>query len=203
MGTRNLTIVYSDGEYKVAKYCQWDGYPQGQGTTILNFLREGFDKDKLTVEVAKLREATEEEVQAAWVECGAEPGSEFVSMAVGDKMKENYPYWNRDMGGEIIEWIQEGKISAVQNDLNFAADSLFCEWAYVLDLDKNLLEVFEGFNKNPLEEDERFKFLEGKTDQDYRDEKYYPVRLIQSYSLSALPTVEKFCEDLTRERLEA
>lgn len=25
MGTRNLTIVYSNGEYKVAQYGQWDG----------------------------------------------------------------------------------------------------------------------------------------------------------------------------------
>ena len=27
MGTRNLTCVFKDGEYKVAQYGQWDGYP--------------------------------------------------------------------------------------------------------------------------------------------------------------------------------
>ena len=26
MGTRNLTAVFMDGEYKVAQYGQWDGY---------------------------------------------------------------------------------------------------------------------------------------------------------------------------------
>lgn len=26
MGTRNLTVVYIDGKYKVAQYGQWDGY---------------------------------------------------------------------------------------------------------------------------------------------------------------------------------
>lgn len=31
MGTRNLTAVYLDGQYKVAQYGQWDGYPEGQG----------------------------------------------------------------------------------------------------------------------------------------------------------------------------
>lgn len=31
MGTRNLTAVYIDGEYKVAQYGQWDGYPEGPG----------------------------------------------------------------------------------------------------------------------------------------------------------------------------
>lgn len=38
MGTRNLTAVYLDGQYKVAQYGQWDGYPEGQGITVLTFL---------------------------------------------------------------------------------------------------------------------------------------------------------------------
>jgi len=29
MGTRNLTIVTSNGKTKVAQYGQWDGYPGG------------------------------------------------------------------------------------------------------------------------------------------------------------------------------
>ena len=40
MGTRNLTIVYSNGEYKVAQYGQWDGYPEGLGVQLLKYLRE-------------------------------------------------------------------------------------------------------------------------------------------------------------------
>ena len=39
MGTRNLTAVFMDGEYKVAQYGQWDGYPSGQGVDILNILK--------------------------------------------------------------------------------------------------------------------------------------------------------------------
>ena len=39
MGTRNLTIVHKNGEYKVAQYGQWDGYPEGLGATLLNFLK--------------------------------------------------------------------------------------------------------------------------------------------------------------------
>ena len=37
MGTRNLTCVVLDGKYVVSSYGQWDGYPSGQGKTILNF----------------------------------------------------------------------------------------------------------------------------------------------------------------------
>lgn len=43
MGTRNLTAVYLDGQYKVAQYGQWDGYPEGQGITALT--RERMDHD--------------------------------------------------------------------------------------------------------------------------------------------------------------
>lgn len=31
MGTRNPTAVVLDGEYKLAQYGQWDGFPSGQG----------------------------------------------------------------------------------------------------------------------------------------------------------------------------
>ena len=39
MGTRNLTIVHSNGEYKVAQYGQWDGYPEGLGCQLLKYLK--------------------------------------------------------------------------------------------------------------------------------------------------------------------
>lgn len=39
MGTRNLTIVHSNGEYKVAQYGQWDGYPEGLGVQLLKYLK--------------------------------------------------------------------------------------------------------------------------------------------------------------------
>ena len=39
MGTRNLTMVISNGKTKVAQYGQWDGYPDGQGMTALSTLK--------------------------------------------------------------------------------------------------------------------------------------------------------------------
>lgn len=47
MGARNLTAVYLDGQYKVAQYGQWDGYPEGQGITVLTFLRDKMDLELL------------------------------------------------------------------------------------------------------------------------------------------------------------
>jgi hypothetical protein len=39
MGTRNLTMVYQDEQFKVAQYGQWDGYPEGLGVQLLHFLK--------------------------------------------------------------------------------------------------------------------------------------------------------------------
>ena len=50
MGTRNFMIIKLQNltglskrqlkEFCLMQYCQWDGYPEGQGVTILNFLRK-------------------------------------------------------------------------------------------------------------------------------------------------------------------
>jgi hypothetical protein len=50
----------------------------------------------------------------------------------------------------------------------FLSDSLFCEWAYIINLDKEVLEVYEGFQEE--ESDNRFK-------GDYAKEKYKNVKL--------------------------
>lgn len=39
MGTRNITFVRMNGETKVAQYCQWDGYPTGQGAIVMEIIR--------------------------------------------------------------------------------------------------------------------------------------------------------------------
>ena len=34
MGTRHITAVVSEGQFVVAQYGQWDGYPTGQEMTL-------------------------------------------------------------------------------------------------------------------------------------------------------------------------
>ncbi len=49
----------------------------------------------------------------------------------------------------------ERKKIPLQLDLDFATDSLFCEWAYVVDLDQEVLEVYGGHEAK--HDDHRFK----------------------------------------------
>ena len=55
MGTRNLTVVKYKDEYKIAQYGQWDGYPNGQGVTILSFLLKEGNIEKLKKALERVR----------------------------------------------------------------------------------------------------------------------------------------------------
>ena len=90
MGTRNLTAVFMDGEYKVAQYGQWDGYPEGQGATCLVFLRDEMDEAKFREQLGKVHFGNEEEMDNLFAEFGADP-SGSISMANYEKFKKAYP----------------------------------------------------------------------------------------------------------------
>lgn len=66
---------------------------------------------------------------------------------------------------------------------------MFCEYAYVIDFDKNTFEVYEGFNTTPLAETDRFY---SKELYEYANTQYYPVKLKASFDLSNLPDTDEF-----------
>jgi len=199
MGTRNSTFVQCDGEYKVAQYGQWDGYPEGVGvgvyeciTRIVNLGQLEDFKDK----VRALRTLTLEDVKARWKECGADD-SGWVDMAVSGRFAAKWPWLSRDCAGDkVLPLIESGQVTEVKLDDKFPGDSLFCEWCYVIDLDAGTFEVYGGFNKDPLPEGARFYDL---TDA---SEGYHPVRLLVSWPLTALPTRDEFLAATTEREEE-
>lgn len=188
MGTRNVTMVMKDKQYKVAKYCQWDGYLEAAGIGMLEFLRDKFKQRTFVVNLNKIKHLTNKELEDKWAEAGAQKGESWVTMDVSQNFKDiGYSHLSRDMSGyELLEKIQEGKIIDTQLDLEFVNDGLFCEFAYVVDLDKNTFEIYRGFCKSPPKKDERFAKKNDK------GKKYYPVQLLKSYSLKKLPTNNQF-----------
>lgn len=169
MGTRHLIAVQVDGEYRIAQYGQWDGYPEGQGAEILGFLAE-WDRPRFERNLRAAQFLTKEE--------GAAIGEEA-------DWKERYPHLSRDCGANVLHIVQQADDGIkLANNLPFVCDSLFCEWAYVIDLDSNRLELFKGFNQEPLAEGERFKGLFSAD----AHEGYFPVRLVGSWPLGELPT---------------
>lgn len=193
MGTRNLTAVYIDGEYKIAQYGQWDGYPEGQGKTALDFARKLADeafRREFAEKVRACRWITEEDADAI--------NAKIKSGEIKDWKKE-YPELWRNAGAEILQMVMDRGGLALQNDIDFAADSLFCEWAWVIDLDKNTFEGFSGFNHSPIAEEERFAFLVDKERTTSNGEHYCCIKLVKAYSLDDLPSDEQFFADFKEE----
>jgi len=175
MGTRHLIAVQVDGEYKVAQYGQWDGYPSSQGVSILAFLRNA-DLAKFSAKVRATRFLTEAELKAI----------------TGADWKRRFPHLSRDAGSAILHMVMNADDGiALKNDIDFAADSLFCEYAYVIDLDTKKLEVFRGFNTTGQEKGGRFSNL--PFEQKHRGEnQYYPVTKLCEFDLANLPSDADF-----------
>lgn len=189
MGTRNLTMVISNGETKIAQYGQWDGYPEGQGKTALEFLRK-VDLDKFRERLKGINWLTKEQ-------------NEEVEKLPDGLWQKMHPYLSRDRGADILNLVMYNKYSQGRDEVlfggdilglvdssDFAGDSLSNEWTYVIDLDKNTFEIYSGFNKQPVPEGERFAHL--KDAYQASSSIYYAVKHEKTYSLLELPTYEQF-----------
>ncbi len=205
MGTRNLTCVIKDNEFKVAQYCQWDGYPSGQGATALNFLK-GWNREQFETNLAKCAFIDNDTVQKLWAECGAGDASGWVSLEVSEVFKKEYPHLHRDCGADVLQMIQQAEDGLQLNDQHtFAADGLFCEWVYVIDLDRDVLDVYAGFVKEGDGVDHG-AFADLKPAEHSSDVEYGIVARIASFPFGDLPSEEDFVahlEKLTEEDEDA
>ena len=177
MGTRHIIQVIKDNKTLISQYGQYDGYPEGQGVDVLNFVRN-MDSDAFGIKVSN---------------CEYPPASELENATV-----EDYPTMSRTMSAGILQYIQDSTEPVpLLVDLDFMNDSLFCEWVYVIDLDNDKLEVYEGFNKSPVPKTNRFQLAEGEipTPSYAGGNTYYPVVLVKEYDFDNLPSDAQFIRE--------
>lgn len=213
MGTRNLTMVIDKaGELKVAQYGQWDGYPEGQGATILNFCKDKTNLNKLQKTLPDCKFYNNCDDINDYIEKYDEKAPRWSNEP--DNRTEQDRYWfartqTRDLCGDILESIitidknllpkeHNGKIY-LYDDHKFGRDSLMCEWAYCVNFQTKKLECFCGFNKDKAREHERFKATEEELKQQeecFKERKYCGIWLVKEYDLYKLPTPEEFVKEL-------
>ena len=181
MGTRHLTVVVKDAKIKVAQYGQWDGYPDYSGVGILEILRE--DLDNLVNGLENCIEADEgiletmrkhvEEVSKTSIENG------WMTMEQGEVYQDLYPEQHRSTGYRILNMVADSQTPLyLTNSFDFAADTVFCEWAYVIDLDNG---KFETYQSGPSGSQGIFARLGENT-----------VNMVATYDLDELPSDEEY-----------
>ena len=156
MGTRNLVVALLDGKYKIAQYGQWDGYLNGQGKTVIDFIKSmKFSKFKKALSECSF--LSDDEIKSRWEECGAT--GQFVSLDVSQKFATKYPELSRDTGAEVLTLVQDRGVRKLANSIDFANDAMFCEYAYVIDMDAKKLEIYAGRYEQNDKVKGRFKSL--------------------------------------------
>jgi len=177
VGTRGAFGVVI-GEVEKISYNQFDSYPDGCGIDNLRWLRDADlneirrlaesvevvndDRKPTTEEIAKLRPYTD--------------------LSVHEQTTDDWYCLTRDTHGDIEKMLECGYIL---DSSDFPLDSLFCEWAYIVDLDKNAFEAYKGFQHSPPT---RGRWA-GRRNENGG---YAAVELVGSWPLDALPDDDEF-----------
>lgn len=173
-----------DGQLK-GTYNHWDSYPSGLGITISSWIEDrNFDLEKARNESRRLEAVNENE----------KPTSEqidklmqYANLNVSDRSLEDWYALLRETQGDPQATLDSGFYI---DGINFATDSLFCEWGYVIDLDEEALEIYKGFN-NEGEVEGRFSDFKPAPEDVERETQifghyYRPIRLVRVIPFSEL-----------------
>lgn len=191
MGTRGAIAFVVDGVEKIS-YNHFDSYPDGLGLTMLEWLQSAAkDPAGLRKQAQDLRmvsedaEPTPEEIAAFYDRYG---WSATAHGGTAD-LRENQKWYDllHELQGKPGEILRAG-ISP--DAASFPLDSLFCEWAYVVDLDGDgQFEVYEGFQHSPHD---KGRFADRPETVHGTVGSYYPVALVASWPLAQLPDKDEF-----------
>jgi len=198
MRTRGLTAVILDGKHRVAQYGQWDHYPSGQGIDVLEFCRKHLGsikkRNKFKTAVRKTRFIDDAEYAKMYASVGVDiiASDGLVSLAKSKEFCARYPSLHRDTGSEILTLVLNGE-TRLQDSFDFASDSLFCEGVFLIDLDREIYEVYDGGQEVPHNQG---RFAGNVIKARNGAVQYYPVKLAASFKLSGLPSNEAFLEIL-------
>ena len=187
MGTRNLTMVISRRKIKVAQYGQWDGYPEGQGKTILEFLKR-CNLNDFRERVDKVSFVDKKVIIKAWQECFQGKGNYLRLKKTENIFNSKYPEFSRDTGAKILNLIYEGKAQKLFNNRKFVFNNLFCEWLYLINLDKNLFEIYTNQISRPIKGQDNISSIR-------INNKAIPLIKMNTYTLHNLPTLRQFIKD--------
>ena len=157
MGTRGVTEVIYNDKLVVSQYGQWDHYPMGQGLTVLNFLRDqdNIEKLKNSFDLHLTYQASDEELKKIYARYFDENG--MGTMEQSDNFGKDYPSLTRDTGGSILYVIANAKTNELVplqlEPQSFKDDRLFCEGVYTINLDDETFTTrYNRYNDDDAED---------------------------------------------------
>lgn len=180
MGTRGAFGFRLNGEDKVT-YNHFDSYPSGLGKDLLKEL-SGQTYESLVATAKRITlvnsdsKPTEEQIASL---------KKYANTGVSSKQLDEWYVLLRETQGTLAPWLS-GDLPVMIDSHRFLADSLFCEYAYIVNLDGKCFEVYHGFNKDPNAEG-RYANAGIAVDGDEKEEdRYYGVALFKAFPLDEI-----------------
>lgn len=185
MGTRGACGWRKGGIDKVS-YNHFDSYPEGLGEDVVEFIKnhKGTDGYKLQCEVfdkivlvGEQTVPTKEQIE----ECKG-----YLDLGVSGQSDQDWYCLLHEAQGDLGAYTDEG-LKYMTDSSGFLTDSLFCEWAYIINLDTNRLGVYKGFNNDRNAKGRYAALGEYKAGTDI----YYGVALIVEIPLDVVANFPK------------
>ena len=190
MSTRGLLCVALESKLRLAQYITEDAYPSQAGVLLLAFLgkRPLQTLGLLCERLQATMPCTQKDFRMRMRACG------FSNPEKADReqlhaFEAKWAHLTAAPGVKILDLLLHGTVDVVKLEPEFARDSLYCEWVYVLDADTQILEIYKGKNTQPVPRGERFH----RAGLRPTESGHYPVRLLKAYPLTALPTASQLC----------
>lgn len=125
-------------------YNNSDSYPSGLGASVLSFIKRNTIAQLRSIALNQRMVNEDDDVP----EADRKKYAAFCNLDVGVGSHKS-PSWYQQLRRA------QGDFEAYENGLDvmidgagFLRDGLFCEWAYIINLDEEALEIYKGFNKN-------------------------------------------------------
>lgn len=191
MGTRGCYGLYKNGVTK-ATYNHFDSYIGGLGKDILDFVGNTSipNMNKMFEKIILVNEddiPTIEQIENC---------QKYTDLDVSNKSIMDFYCLLRNAQGDLNAYKTDLKYMIDSKE--FLGNSLFCEYAYIINLDKNVLEFYKGFNEVP--QNNRYSKYASE------EEKYKECKLLAEYPLTEIYegkiTLDNMEEDLKKYREE-
>lgn len=141
MGTRGA-VGFKLDQKEVIFYNHFDSYPDALGEDVVNYVKSVTNWDSVRDKVTAFEAVDETTVPTkGHIDRAYYAGT--VNLGVGGQSEKDWYCLTREAQGDLGKQLNLG-FGVLSND--FPYDSLFCEYAYIINLDTMELEFYEGFN---------------------------------------------------------
>lgn len=182
MGTRGIMGVRIDGQDKLT-YNHYDSYPDGLGEAMVKDIRSLIKTKKMETQARGITFIDPEIKPTPNQIAKLNP---YTDLGVSNQSTSDWYCLTRKLQGNLKDTLAAGLMDDAKDFMN---NSLFCEWAYIVNFDDGLFEVYRGFQTDLKDQKGRYAVKHKPPfEPSYKgQEQYFPVALIATFPLKDIP----------------